>query len=266
MGKLNKDTKICISLSKNPGNLGTKLHNSAYKALGLNFIYKSFYTDNIKDAIKGVRALGIRGCSISMPFKSDVVKLIDKLDKSARTIKAVNTIFNKNGLLIGYNTDATASEILIRKSKLNNKDKILMIGAGGVAKAILHSLNLIGFKNIYVANRTFQKIKNLNRICKVKALKMSEITETNFNVFINATSRGMLSSDKIIEMDILKKNKNRIKLIFDVTINQRDTKLIKFAKKNKIKFISGATLGRYQAMHQFKIYTGKNPPVDIFLN
>ncbi len=266
MSELNKDTKICISLSTKPGSLGTKLHNSAYKALGLNFIYKSFYTNNIKDAIKGVRALGIRGCSISMPFKSKVIKLIDKLDKSARTIKAVNTILNKNGLLIGYNTDTTASEILIRKSKLHNNDKILMIGAGGVAKAILHSLNIIGFKNIYVANRTFHKIKYLNRICKVKAIKMSEITDTNFNVFINATPRGMLSSDKIIEIDVLKKNKNRIKLIFDVTINQKGNKLIRFAKKNKIKLISGTTLGRYQAMHQFKIYTGKNPPVKIFLN
>ena len=83
---INKDTQVCISLSSNPGSLGTRLHNSAYKKLGLNFIYKAFFTDDINNAIKGVRALGIKGCSISMPFKSAVVKLVDKLDSSAKKL------------------------------------------------------------------------------------------------------------------------------------------------------------------------------------
>ena len=106
-----------------------------------------------------------------MTFKSDVVKLVDRLDRSAKKIGAVNTILNKNGLLIGYNTDAMATESLIKKIKLNKDEKILVLGAGGVAKAIIYSLDSIGFKNIYVANKTYQKINHLNQICKIRLLK-----------------------------------------------------------------------------------------------
>ena len=84
MNRIDKDTQVCISLSSNPGNVGTILHNAAYEKLNLNYIYKSFSTNNIKYAIKGVKVLGIKGCSISMPFKSDVVKLVDRLDRSAK--------------------------------------------------------------------------------------------------------------------------------------------------------------------------------------
>src|SRR3954447_20172189 len=91
---LNKDTRLCISLAARPSNIGTRFHNHLYDELGLDFIYKAFTTTDIAAAIGGVRALGIRGCSVSMPFKEDVLELVDVVKPSARAIHSVNTIVN----------------------------------------------------------------------------------------------------------------------------------------------------------------------------
>ena len=94
---LTKDTRLCISLAARPSNIGTRFHNYLYDLLGLDFIYKAFTTTDIVAAIGGVRALGIRGCSVSMPFKQDVIPLVDRVEDSARAINAVNTIVNDDG-------------------------------------------------------------------------------------------------------------------------------------------------------------------------
>src|SRR6478735_8923963 len=110
---LNKDTRLCISLSGRPSNIGTRFHNYLYDVLGLDFIYKAFTTTDIAAAIGGVRALGIRGCSVSMPFKQDVIELVDEVEASARAINAVNTIVNDDGHLTASNTDYIAVQRLI---------------------------------------------------------------------------------------------------------------------------------------------------------
>ncbi len=95
---------LCISIAQKPGMFGTVVHNAGFKALKLNFMYKAFAINDLEGAIKGVRALGIRGCSVSMPFKENVMQYLDSLHPSAKRAKAVNTIVNKKGCLIGYNT------------------------------------------------------------------------------------------------------------------------------------------------------------------
>ena len=94
---LSKDTRLCISLAARPSNIGTRFHNYLYDLLNLDFIYKAFTTTDIVAAIGGVRALGIRGCSVSMPFKQDVIPLVDNVEPSAEAINAVNTIVNDDG-------------------------------------------------------------------------------------------------------------------------------------------------------------------------
>ena len=84
---LNKDTTVCISLSGRPSNIGTRFHNFLYEELGLDFVYKAFATDDIEGAIRGVRALGFRGCSVSMPFKEAVIELVDDIEPSAAAIE-----------------------------------------------------------------------------------------------------------------------------------------------------------------------------------
>ena len=91
--------QVCISLAARPSNLGTRFHNYLYDELGLNFIYKAFTTDDLEGAVRGIRALGFRGCSVSMPFKEAIIPLIDVMATSALAIESVNTVVNDNGVL-----------------------------------------------------------------------------------------------------------------------------------------------------------------------
>src|SRR5262249_62292703 len=114
-----KDTTLCISLAGRPSNIGTRFHNQLYDQLGIDFIYKAFTTTDIAAAIGGVRALGIRGCSVSMPFKRDVIALVDDVEESARAVDAVNTIVNDDGHLTASNTDYIAVRSLVADNHLD---------------------------------------------------------------------------------------------------------------------------------------------------
>src|SRR5689334_15222842 len=113
--RVDKDTKFCISLAGRPGNFGTRFHNHLYEQLGLNYRYKAFATQDIRGALAGVRALGVRGCSVSMPFKESCIPLLDALEPSATSIGAVNTIVNENGWFTGHNTDYLAVSHLLQR-------------------------------------------------------------------------------------------------------------------------------------------------------
>jgi len=133
---LSKDTRLCISLAGRPSNIGTRFHNHLYEWLGLDFIYKAFTTTDIVAAIGGVRALGIRGCSVSMPFKENVIPLVDKVEPSARAIHSVNTIVNDDGHLTASNTDYIAVQRLIDEHDLDPDNAVLIRGSGGMASAV----------------------------------------------------------------------------------------------------------------------------------
>src|SRR5262245_36431255 len=110
---LTKDTQLCMSLASRPGNMGTRLHNFLYATLGLNYVYKAFTTQDLRQAVAGIRALGIRGCAISMPFKEEVMAYLDVIEPSAARIRAVNTIVNDDGVLTGLNTDYIAIQRVV---------------------------------------------------------------------------------------------------------------------------------------------------------
>jgi len=110
----NKDTQLCMSLSARPGNFGLRFHNHLYEQLGLNFYYKAFSSQDLAGAIGGIRALGIRGCGVSMPFKEASIALVDELDSSVKAIASLNTIVNTAGHLKAYNTDYIAIAQLLK--------------------------------------------------------------------------------------------------------------------------------------------------------
>ena len=150
---LNKDMTLCISLSARPSNNGTRFHNHLYEQLGLNWIYKAFAPTDLAQAIAGVRGLGIRGCAVSMPYKEDVIALVDVMDPSAKAIDSVNTIVNDGGRLTAYNTDYTAIEQLLQSNAVPTDYSVLVLGAGGMAKATVAALRDAGFKDVTVVAR-----------------------------------------------------------------------------------------------------------------
>ena len=100
-----RDTVLCISLAGRPGTFGVRFHNHLYQQLGLDFYYKAMRTDDLPAAVAGIRALGIRGCGVSMPYKEACMALVDEIDPSAAAIESVNTLVNTEGHLKAYNTD-----------------------------------------------------------------------------------------------------------------------------------------------------------------
>src|SRR6187397_1279124 len=147
---LNKDMQVCISLAARPSNLGTRFHNFLYDELGLNFIYKAFTTDDIEGAVRGIRALGIRGCSVSMPFKEAVIPLVDVVEDSARAIGSVNTIVNDGDRLTASNTDYIAVRRLVDPLE---RTHFVLHGKGGMAKAVATALVDAGFPSGTVVAR-----------------------------------------------------------------------------------------------------------------
>jgi len=137
---INKDTKIYGSFSNNPGNNGCKFFNSKFRENNINAIYKSFYSNNIKDSINAVKTLGIRGCAISMPFKTEVLKYVDIITPEVITIGAANTIINDNNTLTAYNTDwLGVYKFLSSAPHLENN--ITILGNGGFSKAVQYACN-----------------------------------------------------------------------------------------------------------------------------
>src|SRR5512133_2054740 len=142
--QINKDTTLCMSLAARPSNLGTRFHNYLYDALDLDYIYKAFTITDLAAAIGGVRALGVRGCAISMPFKEACIPMVNALDASAKAINSVNTIVNADGWLKAYNTDYLAIIKLLNDHQVSSNLVFALRGSGGMAKAVACALKDAG--------------------------------------------------------------------------------------------------------------------------
>lgn len=180
--QINKDTQIFGSFSETPGNNGCLFFNAAFEKHNINAIYKSFYSDNIKDTITSVKHLGFSGFALSMPHKINVIPYLNHLDEISHKIGAVNTVVNINGELTGFNTDFFG--IIDFFSYINIEKNINIIGNGGFSKAIQYAC------------------KKMN--IEYKIIKRED-TKTMFNVvdeiFINATPIEFESThNKIIDL------------------------------------------------------------------
>ncbi|MFQ0999028.1 shikimate 5-dehydrogenase [Gilliamella sp. BG6] len=261
---INKDTTVCMSLSARPSNFGTRFHNYLYEKLHLNYLYKAFTTNNLKDAIYGIKALGIRGCAISMPYKEACIEFIDELDDSVESIQSINTIVNTNHHLKAYNTDYIAVAKLIVENKIDNTTPFVLKGSGGMANAVIGAFYDAGFKNGIIAARNQQKGEALAKRYGYKWVKdEQEILPHQAKLIINVTPIGMLGA---IESEALAFPTTMIKnadIVFDVVALPVDTPMIKYAQKiNKI-IISGADVAVLQALEQFVLYTGVTPSDEL---
>lgn len=256
--------KICliigypIKTSKSPA-----IHNAGYKKLkidnGFIFLRAGVKPEDLKMAIDGIRALQIRGVSVTMPHKQKVMKYLDKIDKDAKRIGAVNTVVNNNGKLTGYNTDWTgALTALEQKTNVKNK-KVAVIGAGGAARAIVYGLIKIGGK-VKIFNRSKEKAQQLVKDfgCDFAPIdSMDEISK--MDIIINATSVGMSDDKSIVDKKYLIKNQ----IIMDAVYSPRETGLIRNAKEMGAKIVYGYEMLLYQGVEQFKLYTGFDAPVEV---
>ena len=186
-------TQICGSMSKHPVSLGRTMHEAGYRALGLNYLYAPFRCVDAEGAVRGIRALSIRGMGVSMPYKLDVIPHLDALSPLASRIGAVNTIVNDEGRLTGHNTDAIGAADALEEVLPLPGQHVLLLGSGGAARAILHGLEARGAKVTLSARNN----KHASDITENTLPWESRNLTERFNVIVNATSLGM--SDPLLK-------------------------------------------------------------------
>jgi shikimate dehydrogenase len=249
---LNKDTRVCISLAGRPSDLGTRFHNFLYAELGLDFLYKAFTTGDLEGAVRGVRALGIRGCSVSMPFKSAIIPMLDAIEDSAADIGAVNTVVNDDGVLTGSNTDVEAVAALVVEHALDPASHVVIRGSGSMASAVSAAFARAGF------GRTTVWARNADAGSAIAARDGHRFTDTepdDADVLVNVTPLGMTGADEqalAFDPDLIR----AATAVLDVVASPSETPLIRAARSIGLPVITGAEVHALQAALQFARYTG----------
>lgn len=253
--------------------LSPVMHNAAFEYLRINAIYLAFEASpkNLKVALEGIKVLGVLGVNVTIPHKEAVIKYLNWVSREAKLINAVNTIVNKGGRLLGYNTDAYGFIKSLKEDlKFLPKGKsIFVVGAGGAARAVVFSLAMAGAKRIILTDKADEKAlelaceAELTTGCDCIALKIDSrgIKEMvlNSQLLVNATPIGMKEQDPaVINPLFLHKGL----CIFDLVYN-RDTKLLKIAKSKGIKSVGGLNMLLYQGAKAFGLWTGKKAPLAI---
>ncbi len=249
------------------------MHNAAFKKLGIDYVYVPFRVrrEGLGKAIAGMRALNIRGLNITIPHKVAVIPLLDKVDPLAEKIGAVNTIVNDNGILAGFNTDATGflQSLLERGVKPEGKN-IVVLGAGGASRAISFVLAENG-ANLTILNRRSgleraevlaRRISLFNR---VRALSLSPVNLERVlqkaDILINATSVGMSPN---IEGTLVPARLLRMSLtVVDIVYNPIKTRLLKEAEAAGAPTIGGLDMLVWQGALAFEKWTGQKAPVSL---
>ena len=258
----NKDTQLCMSLSGRPGNFGLRFHNHLYEQLGLNFYYKAFSSKDLSGAVGGIRALGIRGCGVSMPFKEACIALVDELDDSARAIQSINTIVNTDGHLKAYNTDYIAIAQLLNKHEVPQNTTFALRGSGGMAKAVASALRDGGYTNGLIVARN--EVAGRALASSLGYRWLAELGDQRPQMLINVTPIGMTGGPEVDQLAFEADAVDAAEIIFDVVAIPSETPLILRGRAKGKRVITGLEVIAIQALEQFVLYTGVRPTEEQF--
>ena len=258
-------TKICLIIGDPVDHsLSPLMHNTAYSAVGIEeqFVYlaASVPVSQIEAVVAAVKMLGIVGLTCTMPHKTAVIPYLDEVDTIAKKIGAVNSIVNKNGVLKGYNTDWIGAVTPLKKRISLIGKKILVLGAGGAARAVVYGL-VKEKANVTIVNRTFEKAKLLaNEFECNSVMECDPKFISSFDVIFNTTSLGMKPNEKLCPVD--SSGMRRGQYLMDAVYFPYETEFLKRGKKMGATIIHGLEMLLYQGVAQFELYTGKQAPVE----
>ncbi len=249
------------------------MHNAAFEALKIDYVFLAFKVKSaeVENAMRGMRGLGIHGLNVTMPHKNAVIKYLDEVDPAGKTIASANTILNKDGRLLGFNTDGIGALNALEQNGVEPKGKkVLLLGAGGAAKAIAYTLSQEA-DELVILNRTPKQATELADLLKQKfnkKIKAGELSpsavEDNLadsDVLINATSVGMKpnANQTHVQPEWLKPDL----AVMDIVYDPIETKLAKDAKAAGAKVVSGVEMLIYQGAVSFEIWTACKAPVEV---
>ena len=249
------------------------IHNSAFEATNTNGVYLAWEVDatELAETVANIRRYQMYGINLSMPYKEQVIPYLDQLSEEACLIGAVNTVVNREGTLIGYNTDGKGFFKSLPSFKISRK-RLVLLGAGGAAKAILAQAILDGVSQIAVFVRSssmektrpyLEKIQNATGF-RVDLFALEDVQDlqdsiTKADLLVNATSVGMDGSSQPIPTSIVLPEKL---LVADVIYQPFETPFLKWAKNQGNQSINGLGMLLYQAAEAFELWTGKEMPTD----
>lgn len=249
------------------------IHNSAFEATNTNGVYLAWEVDatELAETVANIRRYQMYGINLSMPYKEQVIPYLDQLSEEACLIGAVNTVVNREGTLIGYNTDGKGFFKSLPSFKISKK-RLVLLGAGGAAKAILAQAILDGVSQISVFVRSssmektrlyLEKIQNATEF-RVDLFALEDVQNlqdsiTQADLLVNATSVGMDGSSQPIPTSIVLPEKL---MVADVIYQPFETPFLKWAKEQGNQSINGLGMLLYQAAEAFELWTGKEMPTD----
>ncbi|MCK6204885.1 shikimate dehydrogenase [Bacillus infantis] len=245
------------------------MHNDLFGIYGLDAFYVPLKVrrEDLGDAVKGLRAIGVAGFNVTVPHKTEIMPFLDEIDQLAEAIGAVNTVLNKDGKLIGYNTDGEgyvrglASEVPDFSRK-----KILIAGAGGAAKAIYYTLAQKGVQAIDICNRTAAKAEALADKCpfpvRTDALGFQQAEEklAEYDIIIQTTPIGMLPDVNALPFGLY--NLKAGAFVSDIIYNPLETKFLREAKNKGASIQNGLKMFVCQGALAFERWTGTFPDTD----
>lgn len=250
-----------------------RMHNFISELMNNDYVYSAFHVtrENVADAMRAIKALGIRGINVTAPHKMAVMEYIDEISDDARLMGSVNTVVNRDGKLYGYNTDSEGFYMALANAGIKVEGaRILVFGCGGVVKPTLMRIIKAHPANITILNRTQSKAEELAKHLKeITEFEIkTEIDNLNFDIVINTTSAGMepqedaLPTDEISQienLDFINENTAAIDMIY----NPPETKFLRIAREHGAKTLNGLDMLIYQGIIAYELFTDTKLPENI---
>jgi len=256
-------TKV-YGVAGNPirSSLSPIMMNTAFRRETVNAVYLALQANKLSDLLKLVDEIPIQGISVTMPLKQEIMAHLEKTDPLSAKIGACNTVLRaQDGKLYGFNTDVAGITGPLEKRMSLRGAKVLVLGAGGAARAAVFGLRDKGAE-VFILNRTAETAQKLARQSGSKTIKKDAVAKTSFDVIINATPIGMagIKAPQLLEAKDL-----NTKLVFDLVYNPVETPLLRMARQKGIPIVTGVEMFVQQGARQFEIFTGKPAPEEEML-
>jgi len=240
--------------------LSPVLQNAGFAARRMNAVYLPFLVRNLKDFLGAVDPLGIKGFSVTIPHKEGILRYLDGCDPLAEKIGAVNTVVVRGkGKLYGYNTDYVGVLRALQTRIPLQNSRVLIVGSGGVARAVAFALAEAG-SSVCVCARRAEKAESLARAVGGEAIARSQLRREFFDAIVNATPVGMHPNTRQSPID---GNELNCRLVFDTIYRPRETRLLQLAARRGIQTVSGVDMFVAQGTAQWEIWTGERSPGEI---
>jgi shikimate dehydrogenase len=262
MRRISGTTAVCgIVLHPAGHTRSPAMHNAAFEALDIDAVYSAFDVppELLGEAIRGVRAMGLRQLAVSLPHKLAVMEHLDEVDEIARKIGAVNTVTRVEDRLVGSNTDwLGAVRALERDTELGGR-RAVVLGAGGAARAVVFGLLERGAE-VHILNRTRSKAEQLaSDMHAAGAGELAELSKIAADVVVNTTSVGLKEDRSPVDSAAIPRNC----LVMDAVYEPEDTRLLRDARERGARTQPGKWMLIYQAAEQLELWTGQSAPIEV---